>query len=83
MEIIGSVNIPAELGELILPNKNLNGPSSKVLNDNILKPLGVTRENTWLCDMLPESRLNPNELNVIREPICCLHYGSSKLRQVG
>lgn len=65
--IIRSIKIPGEVGTLVPPNKNLNGPSSKVLSENILKPLSVTRQQAWLCDLLPESRLNPNQLRVISE----------------
>jgi len=64
-EIINKIKIPYELGALVLPNKNLNGPSSKVLCENILKPLGVTRDDAWLCDLLPESRMNPNQHKVV------------------
>lgn len=66
-QIIRKIKIPGEVGALVLPNKNLNGPSSKVLSENILKPLSVTRQQAWLCDLLPESRLNPNQLRVISE----------------
>ncbi|MHB8962476.1 MAG: hypothetical protein ACYC5K_04910 [Saccharofermentanales bacterium] len=66
-EIISRIKMPREVGMLVLPNKNLNGPSAKVLSDNILKPMGFTRKNAWLCDLLPESRLNPNQLRVIAE----------------
>lgn len=66
-QLIDRIKIPNGVGSLALPNKNLNGPSSKVLSENILKPLGVSRKDAWLCDLLPESRLNPNQLRVIRE----------------
>ena len=66
-KIIGSINIPKEIGSLIPANKNLNGPSAKVLENNILKPLGVDRQQSWLCDLLPESRINPNQKKVIEE----------------
>jgi len=65
-EIISRIKIPPAVGKLTVPNKNLNGPSSKVLTDNILKPLSLTRHDAWLCDLLPESRLNPNQLRVIQ-----------------
>jgi hypothetical protein len=65
-EIISRIKIPSAVGKLTIPNKNLNGPSSKVLIDNILKPLSLTRHDAWLCDLLPESRLNPNQLSVIQ-----------------
>jgi len=57
--------MPENLGYLTLPNKNLNGPSAKVLEDSILKPLGLARKDAWLCDLLPESRINPNQKRVI------------------
>jgi hypothetical protein len=61
-EIISKINIPKELGELLVPkSKQLNGPSGKVLDDLYLNPLGLTREDTWLCDLLPESRVNENQ----------------------
>lgn len=65
--IISRIKIPQELGSLVLPNKHLNGTSSKVLSENILKPLGFTRKEAWLCDLLPESRLNPRQQKVIAE----------------
>lgn len=79
--IISSIKIPKEVGTLVLPNKNLNGPSSKVLSQNILKPLSVTRQQSWLCDLLPESRLNPNQLRVISEKYNPLieEYGLNKV----
>jgi len=66
-QIIDSINISEEIGKLVPANKNLNGPSAKVLKNNILKPLGVGREQSWLCDLLPESRINPNQKKVIEE----------------
>ena len=66
-EIIEQINIPPEAGKLMLPYAGLNGPSGKVLDENILKPLGVERRESWLCDMLPESRLNPNQQKVVEK----------------
>ena len=65
--IIDSVPIPPELGTLEPAGQNLNGPSAKVLEQNILAPLGFTREDAWLCDCLPETRINPSQAKVIRE----------------
>lgn len=65
--IIGGISIPSALGTLEPAGKNLNGPSAKVLDEHILKPLGLTRSDAWLCDCLPETRLNPSQLKVIRE----------------
>ena len=65
--IIGAVEIPEELGTLEPAGRQLNGPSAKVLDENILAPLGYTREDAWLCDCLPETRINPSQAKVIRE----------------
>ena len=65
--IIGSIPIPKELGTLEPAGKNLNGPSAKVLDECILAPLGFTRQDAWLCDCLPETRLNPSQIKAIRE----------------
>jgi hypothetical protein len=58
-------NIPPELGSLEPANKNLNGPSGVALDDLFLKPLGYSREQAWLCDLLPESRVNPNQQKAV------------------
>ena len=65
--IIQAIPIPAELGTLEPAGSHLNGPSAKVLDQQILAPLGYTRQEAWLCDCLPEARLNPSQMRVIRE----------------
>ena len=64
-QIIDSIKIPKELGILEPAGKNLNGPSAKVLDENILLPLGFTRKDAWLCDCLPETRINSSQAKVI------------------
>ena len=66
-EIIDKIAIPAELGYLEPAGKQLNGPSAKVLDDNILAPLGYDRKSAWLCDCLPETRINSSQAKVIKE----------------
>ena len=66
-QIISEINMPNELGYLEPAGKQLNGPSAKVLDDNILAPLGYTRKDAWLCDCLPETRLNPSQVKALRE----------------
>lgn len=66
-EQIAKIKLPPGAGKLVLPNKNLNGPSGKALDELYLKPLGLSRKDTWLCDILPETRLNPNQQKVIAE----------------
>ena len=64
-EIIGRIKIPAELGTLSPAGKNLNGPSAKVLDEQILAPLGFSRKDAWLCDLLTESRINSGQKKAI------------------
>lgn len=67
-EIIDKINKKIEqfeMGHLELPDKNLNGPSAKALDERILAPLGFERKGAWLCDLLPESRLNGGQLFAI------------------
>ena len=66
-EIIGKIKIPEELGYLEPAGSQLNDPSAKVLDEDIFAKLGFTRKDAWLCDMLPETRLNPNQVKVIEE----------------
>ena len=65
--IIDRIAIPPELGTLEPAGRQLNGPSAKVLDDHILTPLGFTRRDAWLCDCLPETRLNPSQVRVIEQ----------------
>lgn len=65
--IIARIAIPAGAGSLRPAADMYNGPSAKVLDDDILRPLGLARSEAWLCDLLPESRLNRNQQEVITE----------------
>ena len=53
-EIISRIHLPEGLGTLEPAGSHLNGPSAKVLDEHILAPLGFTRKDAWLCDLLPE-----------------------------
>ena len=64
-KIIADIHIPEELGKLVPANKNLNGPSGVALDDLFLKPLGYSRQQACLCDLLPESRVNPNQQKAV------------------
>ena len=66
-DIISKINIPEQMGTLEPAGTHLNGPSAKVLDNQILAPLGFTRKDAWLCDMLPETRLNPNQFKIIQK----------------
>lgn len=64
-EIIDQIKIPSTLGTLIPADERFNGPSGNVLDEMFLKPFGYTREDAWLCDLLPYSRINPNQQKAI------------------
>ena len=66
-EIISRIPVPAELGVLEPAGSHLNGPSAKVLASRILAPLGFSFSDAWLCDCLPETRLNPGQIKVINQ----------------
>jgi uracil-DNA glycosylase len=57
-EIIKGITIPEGAGRLVPAAKNLNGPSGLALDKWYLKPLGLVREDAWLCDLVPHSCLN-------------------------
>lgn len=64
-EIIAGIPVPKELGRLESPGDGLNGPSGVALDDLFLKPLGLTRGDAWLCDLVPHSCVNPAQLKAI------------------
>ena len=65
--IISKIKIPKELGYLEPASSHLNGPSAKVLDEDILAPLGFTRQDAWLCDLLPETRINKNQAEMLKD----------------
>ena len=66
-EIISRIRIPEELGVLEPVGNRINGPVSRVLDEDILAPLGFARDDAWLCDCLNEARLFPSEYIEIRD----------------
>lgn len=65
-KIISGICIPEELGRLTVPkDSRLNGPSGRALDENFLAPLGLKRDDVWLCDLLPFSRVNENQKRAI------------------
>jgi uracil-DNA glycosylase len=64
-EIIEQIDIPKALGTLIPANKQYNGPSGIALDELILEPLGLTRSDVWLCDLIPHSCVNPSQRKAI------------------
>ena len=63
--IIDQINIPDSLGTLSPADKQYNGPSGIALDQLIIEPLGLSRSDVWLCDLLPHSCVNPNQRKAI------------------
>lgn len=66
-EIIARVSIPREAGMLEPAQPKFNGPSGNTLDDRYLAPLGLSRDEVWLSDLLPSSRINPNQRKAINK----------------
>ena len=64
-DVINSIDVPEGCGVLTPAAQGLNGPSGKALDARYLAPLGLTRESAWLCDLLPEARLNPRQAKAL------------------
>jgi uracil-DNA glycosylase len=64
-EKIREIKIPHQLGKLVAADKQFNGPSGIALDELILKPLGLARTDTWLCDLVPYSCMNPSQMKAL------------------
>jgi len=60
-EILRQITVPPQLGRLECPDPKFNGPSGQSLDDHFLKPLGLRRDNAWLCDLVPHSCMNAGQ----------------------
>ncbi len=66
-ELIKSIEVPQGAGHLEPAGDQFNGPSGNTLDSQILKPLGLDRSDTWLCDLVPHSCMNPNQEKALKE----------------
>ncbi len=66
-DILSVIDVPPEAGRLVPASKHLNGPSGRSLDEQYLAPLGLTRENAWLCDLVPYSCMNPHQLLAVQD----------------
>jgi uracil-DNA glycosylase len=64
-KIIKDIQVPPELGHLEPADSMFNGPSGLELDKSYLNPLGLTRAEVWLCDIIPYSRINPQQRRAI------------------
>ena len=60
-EIVSRIEIPEAVGRLVPAASNLNGPSGNTLDDSCISPLGLKREDCWLCDIYPHACLNSKQ----------------------
>lgn len=61
-EIISKIQMPCGAGRLLPASKQLNGPSGKALDELFLAPLGILRDDAWLCDLVPHSCMNEKQI---------------------
>jgi uracil-DNA glycosylase len=64
-EIIQEIEIPPAAGKLVPAAPRFNGPSGIALDERIIEPLDMTREDTWLCDLVPHSFMNTSQKRAI------------------
>lgn len=64
-EIVGRIEVPAAAGRLEPAATNLNGPSGRALDELYLSPLGLGRQDAWLCDLVPWSGRNSGQAKAI------------------
>jgi hypothetical protein len=60
-EIISKITVPSGAGQLKPAEDTYNGPSGKTLDELYLAPMGFSRADAWLCDLVPHSLMNDNQ----------------------
>ena len=65
--ILSQISVPREAGHLEPASEKLNGPSGVALDERFLAPLGLSRGESWLCDLVPHSCMNPRQKVAIQE----------------
>lgn len=64
--IVAQIDVPQQAGRLMAAAPQFNGPSGRSLDQDFLGPLGVSRADAWLCDLVPHTCLNAGQLAAIR-----------------
>jgi uracil-DNA glycosylase len=64
--IIEGISLSDGAGELEPASDGFNGPSGQALDECFLEPLKLNRMQTWLCDLLPESRCNDSQREALK-----------------
>ena len=63
--ILAPIAVPVAAGRLTAAAPNLNGPSGRSLDADYLGPLGVSRHDAWLCDLVPYCCMNRSQAAAI------------------
>lgn len=64
--IVDAIPVPRGAGRLEVASDQLNGPSGKALDGLFLEPLGLSRDDAWLCDLVPHSCKNDKQAIALR-----------------
>ncbi len=64
-DIVASIPVPPGAGRLVGADEHLNGASGAALDELFLAPLGLTRPDAWLCDLVPYSCRNDKQAAAI------------------
>jgi hypothetical protein len=64
-DIISKITVPSGAGHLEPAEDKFNGPSGKTLDELYLAPLGFSRSDAWLCDLVPHSFMNDGQKKAI------------------
>ncbi len=64
-DVVRRVAVPEMAGRLEPAGETLNGPSGRALDELYLEPLGITRKDAWLCDLVPHSCMNDGQAKAI------------------
>lgn len=64
-DLVAAIKVAPEVGRLVPADERLNGPSGRALDELVLHPLGISREEAWLCDLVPFSCANTRQIAAI------------------
>ena len=65
-KIIECIQVPKKVGRLEPADSIYNGPSGSILDTLFLNPLGLTRDDVWLSDLIPYTRINTAQRKVLK-----------------
>lgn len=64
-DIVAAIDVPPGAGRLVPAPCSLNGPSGRSIDRDYLAPLGLVRQDAWLCDLVPHSCMNASQAAAI------------------